>query len=98
MTSAMVSADLLCDMILDKKNEYEELFSPSRKVLTTQLPLNIFESVVGLLTPSKKRCPHLGCALKWNNAEKSWDCPCHGSRFERDGKLLDTPAQKDASI
>lgn len=95
MTSAMVSAQLLCDMVLDKKNEYEELFSPSRSIVTTQLPINLFETTVGLLTPSKKRCPHLGCALKWNSAEHTWDCPCHGSRFTEDGKLIENPATDD---
>lgn len=38
-------------------------------------------------------CPHLGCRLEWNSAEKSWDCPCHGSRFHYDGTLIDNPAQ-----
>ncbi len=95
MTSALVSAELLCDIILDKKNEYEELFNPSRSVLTTQLPINIFESTIGLLTPSTKRCPHLGCALKWNSAEHSWDCPCHGSRFTESGDVINNPATDD---
>ncbi len=43
----------------------------------------------------KITCPHLGCMLEWNPDEKSWDCPCHGSRFDIFGKLLDNPAQED---
>lgn len=39
------------------------------------------------------RCPHLGCELKWNPEEKTWDCPCHGSRFDFRGRLLDAPAR-----
>lgn len=39
------------------------------------------------------RCPHLGCQLAWNPEELSWDCPCHGSRFDVDGNLLNGPAQ-----
>lgn len=39
------------------------------------------------------RCPHLGCQLEWNGTEKSWDCPCHGSRFTYRGELIDNPAQ-----
>ena len=40
------------------------------------------------------KCPHLGCQLVWNPDEKSWDCPCHGSRFDYRGNLLDGPAQE----
>ena len=43
-----------------------------------------------LVTP---KCPHMGCQLEWNPDEKSWDCPCHGSRFDVEGRLLDGPAQ-----
>lgn len=92
MTSSMAAAEILADLITNRKNDFADVFSPSRSMLKLQLPVNGFESVIGLLTPSKKRCPHLGCALKWNEAEHSWDCPCHGSRFSEDGKVLDNPA------
>lgn len=96
MTSSMVSAMLLTDMILGKENEFAEIFYPGRRMLRKQLFINAGESVVNLLSFSKKRCPHLGCALKWNKAEHSWDCPCHGSRFHENGKLLDNPANRNA--
>lgn len=95
MTSAMVSALLLRDLILGKENPYAQVFSPSRSILRPQLAVNALESAVNLLTPTKKRCPHLGCALKWNAAEHSWDCPCHGSRFTEEGELIDNPATDD---
>lgn len=95
MTTSMVAGELLADMVLGKKNEFSDLFSPSRSMLTTQLAINGAEAAVNLLTPSKKRCPHLGCALKWNSAEHTWDCPCHGSRFSKDGEVLNNPATGD---
>lgn len=39
-------------------------------------------------------CPHMGCQLTWNPDEHTWDCPCHGSRFDYKGNLLDGPAQE----
>ncbi len=98
MTSSMVAADILCDMVQEKENEYTSLFSPSRTMLRPQLFLNIAESTLGLLTPTVPRCPHLGCALKYNPAEHSWDCSCHGSRFTESGKLIDNPAKKNLRL
>ena len=43
------------------------------------------------------RCPHMGCQLNWNAEERSWDCPCHGSRFSYDGTRLNPPASKNLS-
>lgn len=95
MTSAMTAAMLLRDMITKKECPYAPVFSPSRTMLRTQLFINAFEATTNLLTPTTKRCPHLGCALKWNPQERSWDCPCHGSRFTETGELIDNPATDD---
>ena len=92
MTGSMAAARLLTDLITGRQNPYEALFSPSRSILHPQLAINAGESVLHLLTPTPRRCPHLGCALKWNPREHSWDCPCHGSRFSAEGKRLDGPA------
>lgn len=95
MTSSMVAAMLLTDIFTEKDNTYRQLFAPSRSMLHPQLAINTWESAANLLTPTVRRCPHLGCALKWNSSERSWDCPCHGSRFSENGKLLDNPATDD---
>ncbi len=95
MTGAMVSAMIISDLITRKENPYAKAFDPSRSVLKPQLIINGFESVKNLLTPTPKRCSHLGCALKWNGAEHTWDCACHGSRFTESGKVLETPANKN---
>ncbi len=92
MTGAMVSAMILRDMVLGKESAYAAVFSPSRSILRPQLVLNGAEAVKSWLSFTEKRCPHLGCALKWNPQEHSWDCPCHGSRFTKEGKLIDNPA------
>lgn len=95
MTSSMVAAAILADLVMEKENSYAEVFSPSRSMLKPQLFLNGCEAIVNLLTPTNKRCPHLGCALKWNEVEHTWDCPCHGSRFGEAGGLIDNPANGD---
>ena len=95
MTSSMTAAMILSDMVMGRENRYAGIFSPSRTILRRQLAVNAFGAVVNLLTPTSKRCPHMGCALKWNRAEHTWDCPCHGSRFDRDGSLIDNPATGD---
>ena len=98
MTTSMVAAMILTDMVLGIKNDWEDVFSPQRSILKPQLLVNAGEAIVNLLTPTTKRCSHLGCALKWNNSEHTWDCPCHGSRFEKDGTLIDNPAKKNAKL
>lgn len=95
MTGAMVSAMILSDMIMGKRNDYADIFSTSRNIIKPQLFINGGKAIKNLLTPTAKRCPHMGCALKWNFAEHSWDCACHGSRFSADGMVLDNPANGD---
>ena len=95
MTAAMVAARILTDAVQGRQNDYAAVFSPARSVWHRQLALNAAESVIGLVTPSRPRCPHMGCALKYNAQEHSWDCPCHGSRFAEDGTLINNPATDD---
>lgn len=137
MTSAMIAAMILSDLLCGRENAYAEVFRPQRmnvRASIGSLLTDVGESVKGLAKgafhkPVEKaislpkghggivtrdgeryacycdedgklhsisaRCPHMGCELAWNPDEKSWDCPCHGSRFDVDGKLLDNPANEE---
>ena len=64
MTSSMVAARLLTDLITGKENPYAALFSPTRRMLRPQLGTNALEAAKNLISFSIKRCPHMGCALK----------------------------------
>jgi Rieske Fe-S protein len=55
----------------------------------------VYREANGALHACSAVCTHLGCAVVWNTVEKSWDCPCHGSRFDGKGTVLNGPAVKD---
>lgn len=137
MTSSMVSAIILSDMISGKENPYAEVFSPQRfefsasiktlaedtiksakglireafklpKEKVDELPKNhggiveydghkvgVYKDEEGKVFTVSTKCRHLGCQVEWNPDEKSWDCPCHGSRYDYKGELIDNPAQED---
>ncbi len=94
MTSSMAAAMTLADLVLGREAPFAPAFDPSRSIFHRQLAVNAWEAVSSLLRPGP-RCPHMGCALQYNRQERSWDCPCHGSRFAEDGALLDNPATDD---
>lgn len=140
MTSSMVSAMLIRDLILSRDNPYEKVFTPQRFKITAsmktlneevknttkglvidklKIPKKTIDSVkkgcgeiveydglkIGIYKDEEGKtyavfanCSHLGCELKWNQDELSWDCPCHGSRFDYKGKLIDNPAKDDIKI
>lgn len=98
MTGSMIAARVLCELITDKESEFASTFDPCRSPINGQLFCNLGSTILNLIDPTPKRCSHLGCGLKWNPSENSWDCPCHGSRYDEDGKLLDNPAMKDVNI
>jgi glycine/D-amino acid oxidase-like deaminating enzyme/nitrite reductase/ring-hydroxylating ferredoxin subunit len=54
----------------------------------------VFKNEDGGLHECSAVCTHLGCVVQWNSGEKSWDCPCHGSRFDTEGGVLNAPAVK----
>lgn len=83
-----------------------ELISPPRSLAEHLTPghggivewegrkLGVYKDEHGKCTVVDARCPHLGCQVEWNPDERTWDCPCHGSRFTAEGKLIDSPAQE----
>jgi nitrite reductase/ring-hydroxylating ferredoxin subunit len=60
--------------------------------------LAAFRDADGALHVRNATCPHLGCIVQWNTLEATWDCPCHGSRFDAFGKLLNGPANVDLEM
>ncbi len=104
MTSSMVAARVISHEICGGEGLYGRVFSPQRfyvQAAWKNLLTDIGESVKGLwkgfFHEEGHRCPHMGCEMEWNEEEQSWDCPCHGSRFDKEGELLDNPAQIDLS-
>lgn len=102
MTTAMISAMIISDLVMGQKNPYAAVFSPQRLLVRAgakKFLVDMWESIVGIgsgvFAKKNQKCTHMGCALHWNEEEESWDCPCHGSRFTKDGELVDNPAQED---
>lgn len=95
MSTAVAASMILTDLVQEKENPYAPVFSPGRSIWHRQLLCNGTETAKNLLRLTKPRCPHLGCALHWNKAEHSWDCACHGSRFDGEGRVLNNPATDD---
>lgn len=60
--------------------------------------IGLYKDENGKMYAVKPYCSHLGCELSWNNLEKTWDCPCHGSRFDYTGKAIAEPTTKDLEI
>ena len=105
MTTSMVAAMIISDRITGKRNPYETVFAPQRLLVKAGWKgfiTDALESTTGLVkarfVKPSKRCGHMGCALKWNEQERSWDCSCHGTRYSEDGRLIDGPAQADMEV
>ena len=60
--------------------------------------LGVYKKSEDEIIAVKPYCKHLGCQLSWNPLEKTWDCPCHGSRYDYNGKLMAEPSKKNLDI
>ena len=58
----------------------------------------VYRDDAGKLHERSAACTHLGCVVQWNGAQKTWDCPCHGSRFDPKGKVINGPANRDLGL
>lgn len=99
MSTSMLASKIIKDLILEKENEYASLFTPQRFHLCAykNFLIDVKESSINLILGlfQKKKCAHLGCKLHYNENEDSYDCICHGSRFNKEGKLLNSPTTKN---
>jgi len=74
----------------------EEIAKGSGAVLRRGLSkVAVYRDKLGKAHELSAVCPHLGCIVQWNGAEESWDCPCHGSRFDKRGKVINGPANSN---
>jgi glycine/D-amino acid oxidase-like deaminating enzyme/nitrite reductase/ring-hydroxylating ferredoxin subunit len=74
----------------------EEIPNGSGALLRDRLtPVAAYRDTSGRLHRASAVCPHLGCIVHWNAGDTTWDCPCHGSRFDRFGTVINGPANKD---
>jgi nitrite reductase/ring-hydroxylating ferredoxin subunit len=55
----------------------------------------VYRDAQGVISRRSAVCPHAGCIVAWNDIEKSWDCPCHGSRYDAHGRVFSGPARAD---
>ena len=94
MTQSNIAGRIICDLILKKENRVADIYSPQRDLkpiaianAIVQNVITAFDLVFGQLRFTCPSCAHLKCKLVWNKDEKTWDCPCHGSRFEENGSV-----------
>lgn len=112
MTSSMLGARIITDMILGQAKIQQDIFYPRREIGLLAMGgylkngMHIFmdfgryanPSVWLARKPKTRICPHMGCPLTWNPEEAVYECPCHGSRFDSQGRLLTGPSQTDLNI
>lgn len=89
-----VATQMVKDWLFQGKDEQLKDINPGEaKVLKVDnKKVAVYRSDSGEYKAFSAVCTHMGCIVNWNNAEKSWDCPCHGTRFDLEGEVLEGPA------
>ena len=92
-----VAKRMIGDRIANRGNGDASSLTPGEGAVVTvgeKVRAAAYRDAEGVLHAVSPRCTHLGCEVRFNPAERSWDCPCHGSRFGVDGNVLEGPAVK----
>jgi len=98
------AADVVATLIssffpASKINELAEIAKGEARVVKYEgRSIALFKDEEGKIHAVDPACTHIACSVAWNDVEKSWDCPCHGSRFNIDGEVLTAPARKDLQV
>ena len=94
-----VSYSLVIRKFQEPNEELNNIQNEEGKVVEIEgLKVGIYKDKEGKMFAIKPVCSHLGCELSWNNLDNTWDCPCHGSRFDYKGKSIYDPSIKDLEI
>src|SRR5699024_5547144 len=96
---AKINTDTISQLVkgkLDKpETDSETLANDQGAVITVDgQRKGAYRDMDGELHIVDTTCTHAGCEVNWNNAERTWECPCHGSRFSYTGEVLEGPAEK----
>lgn len=87
---------LLLNKLKAPNMKFDEIANNSGSIIeVNNQKVGIYKDTDGKIYAVKPMCTHLGCLLSWNDVDKTWDCPCHGSRFDYKGKNLYDPAFRD---
>ena len=92
--NANVAKELIAGKIEVPKNKVEIEPGEGEIIEVNGNKVGTYRDEKGVLHRVNTTCTHMGCELKWNSGEKTWDCPCHGSRFNFDGEIIEGPAVK----
>lgn len=93
-----VAANLISGKLEAVPDEVEAMVGKGNVELEDGQRVGVFKDEAGKVHTVDTTCAHMGCELHWNDAEHSWDCPCHGSRYNVDGGILEGPTVKPLKV